>query len=209
MLRNVVSTIALITILAALLFTTLATSNSVETSSKPQNNSSETTNKTVNIALAVNEVMAVNEHRPNYVVVLGPELLLPSMAEAKACDAEIVLDFGFSEHRVSLFKDPIFHGPTKGDLYEECYLFRDVHGADANKLVADIMKMFAEQGYWGGIPSDLGYLTLVQSQENPNHIAFSFANEEKWIGPYAGVAGFDLANPEGLKMYLWSYQGFY
>ena len=147
--------------------------------------------------------------RPSYIVSLSPDLYLPSLAESKRCQADIVLGFGFSENRVKLMQSPMFYGPEKGDLVSQCFLFRDVHGPAAHKMVADIMQMFVEQDFWMGIPSDIGNINLVQSKENANHIAFSFLNEDTLLGPYAGIAGFDLADAEGLRMYLWSYNRYY
>ncbi|MEZ4630612.1 MAG: hypothetical protein R2880_07890 [Deinococcales bacterium] len=151
------------------------------------------------------------EHPPSqtYTLNLSPKLYLPSLAERFDCDAEIALDFGFSEHRQELMRSAIFYGPEESIPQGECYLFREVYGAAARKLVADIFKVFVDADFWHGIPTDYSGMFLVQSSDDPSHIAFSFLNEAIVLGPYAGVVGFDLSEAQGLKMYVWAYHRFY
>ena len=162
--------------------------------------------KTLTILVALLISLAFSQ---NYSLSLGADLYLPTLAEQTDCDAEIALGFGFPSHHIDIFKSPMFYGEVQGGLQSKCYLFRGVHGAESHRLLAEVFHMFLDQAYWHGIPNDVPGMFLVQSESNPNHLAFSFLNEEKWLGPYAGVAGFDLANDEGLLMYLWSYNVFY
>ena len=134
-----------------------------------------------------------------YVLNLG-DVYLPALAEVIACTDETPADFGFTANNLEQIEAFVLQNAQP---IKDCYLFRDAHDLQASMLIATIVRDFAAQGYWHGVPKDYGGLHLVQNETNQT-LGFSFLNEQSTYGPDAGIAGFKRNHPDGLILHLWS-----
>ena len=157
---------------------------------------------TIFLELSSEQPEPIDEVGVSYTTQIPFFMRFPMMAETLSCDAERRMRTHFPDiwyiydRAVELIR-------TSGyGRNASCYLFRDVHGLEARRLIAEVTKSIDDLASNNGIPSWDSYFgidTVISA--NSDAVSVTFSGES-----LLGVLAFELQHPDGLLMIVYFVQ---